>query len=192
MVPHIIGVDEVGVGPCAGPVVAAAVVWPEDGFRKGLGDSKKLSAKRRGLMAPVIEEEAPYWAVGFASCAQVDARGVHECRFAVMTELAQECRRSLGVELPVIVDGDVSLRIGGCTAVVKGDESVPAVSAASILAKVFRDEYMVLIGKKYPQYGFGQHKGYVTAEHKAALVKYGPCLEHRRSYAPVKSVLLLG
>jgi ribonuclease HII len=179
--PLVIGVDEVGVGALCGPVAAAAVVWPSDGVREGLGDSKKLSPKRRAQAAQWLRKEAPFWTVGFASAKQVDLHGVHACRFWLMEVLAQRCREVAG-ELRVLVDGNQVLNVHGCEAIPKGDDLVPAISAASILAKTYRDQYMILLASDHPEYGFDKHKGYSTKDHRARLREHGLCEEHRRSF----------
>lgn len=198
MVPHIaknasmrytIGTDECGVGCAAGPLVAAAVVLPHGANLDGLTDSKKLTPKKRERLAWLVIEQAPYWEYGFVSAARVDQQGIHKARLMLMRRLVERVREELGEELPAIVDGDEGVGLPNCESIVKADQSIPAVSAASIIAKVLRDRYMVMIGEKYPEYEFAQHKGYVTALHKERLMKYGPCIEHRRSFRPVQEAI---
>jgi ribonuclease HII len=183
-------VDEAGRGPLAGPVVAAAVVLDPARPVAGLADSKALSARRRGQLAVEIRERALAWGLGWADAGEVDALNVLQATFLAM-------RRAL-LELGsppshVVFDGNRCPDLGGlpfrCTAeaVVRADATVPAVSAASILAKCARDEYMCLLDVRYPGYGFARHKGYPTADHVAALRRLGPSPVHRLSFAPVQS-----
>jgi ribonuclease HII len=183
----VAGVDEVGRGPLAGPVVAAAVVLAPGEPIAGLADSKKLTAAARRRLFARIRREAVAIGVGWCSSGAVDRLTIGEATHHAM-------RRALG-RLPVapahiLVDG---LPVPGLpvahTAVVGGDAQCACVSAASIVAKVLRDRLMVRLGARYPQYGFERNKGYPTAEHREALAKSGPCRHHRRSYAPVRAVL---
>lgn len=185
--PLIAGVDEVGVGPLAGPVVAAAVILDANKAIPGLMDSKSLTAKRRTELAERIREDALAWAIGRVDNHDIDRLNILRARLLAM-ELAV---RALPVQpRHVQVDGDRCPALA-CTveAVVKGDRTIPAISAASILAKVTRDNEMVLLDEHYPGYGFARHKGYGTREHLQALKDLGACAIHRRSYAPVRCVL---
>jgi len=183
---HLIaGVDEVGRGPLIGSVVAAAVILDPGCPIEGLTDSKCLSAARRESLDARIRECALAFAIGEATAAEIDTLNIYHA-----THLAM--RRAIDA-LPVpaeylLVDGN---RLPGhaCPgqAVVKGDLRHPAISAASILAKVARDAQMVALDARYPQYGFARHKGYSTPEHLEALVRWGPLEEHRRSFAPVSA-----
>jgi len=183
------GVDEAGRGPLAGPVVAAAVILDPARPVDGLADSKALTARRREALAVEIRACSLAWGLGWADAAEVDAVNVLQATFLAM-------RRAL-VALSVapahvVVDGDRCPRLDGlrldCTieAVVGGDATVPSVSAASILAKCARDEFMCALEARYPGYGFASHKGYPTAAHIAALRRLGPSPVHRRSFAPVQ------
>ena len=181
------GVDEVGRGPLAGPVVAAAVILPQDYVLAGLTDSKRLSARRREALAAVLREEAECWALGSASAAEIDALNIHHATLLAM-------RRAV-LALPqapeqLLVDGQFTPEgPWRATAVVGGDATVPSISAASIIAKVARDALLAELHGRYPVYGFDCHAGYPTAAHLAALSEHGPCPEHRRSFAPVARYL---
>ena len=180
----IAGIDEAGRGPLAGPVVAAAVILREP--IEGLNDSKKLSAKRRDALAVQIRETALF-GVGLAEPEEIDRINILQATMLAMKQSVEQL--SVSPE-HVFVDGnrcpDISLPV---TAIIKGDDRVAEISAASILAKVARDEQMHDLHRQYPQYGFDQHKGYPTKVHMAALEVHGPCPEHRRSYAPVRRCL---
>ena len=183
----ICGVDEAGRGPLAGPVYAAAVVLDPERSIEGLADSKMLSARRRSVLAAAIRQRALAWAVGVASVEEIDRLNILRASLLAMR------RAILGLSLTpteVLVDGlhcpEVGLQV---RAVVGGDASVPAISAASIIAKTERDAEMLRLHLRYPQYGFDRHKGYPTREHLDTMRLHGPCEVHRRSYAPVKRIL---
>ena len=183
----VAGVDEAGRGPLAGPVVAAAVIL--DPFRPiaGLADSKKLSAARRERLADEIRARALAWALGRAEVAEIDRVNILQATLLAM----ERAVRALGV-VPeqVLVDGNRCPSLPcPCQAIVRGDATTPAISAASILAKVARDAELRQLHERYPGYGFARHKGYPTAVHLDALRRLGPCPEHRRSYAPVAAML---
>lgn len=184
----IAGVDEVGRGPLAGAVVAAAVILDPGNPIEGLADSKKLTAKRREVLFPLIKERALAWCIARASEAEIDQLNILHASLLAMR------RAVLGLQLQperVLVDGNRCPELPyPCEAIIKGDSLVPAISAASILAKVVRDHEMVAFDEKYPGYGFASHKGYPTAQHMQALQTLGPTPIHRRSFAPVKAVLL--
>jgi ribonuclease HII len=186
---HIAGVDEAGRGPLAGPVVAAAVILHPKRYVDGLDDSKKLSAARREQMARDIKNRALAWSVAWADAAEIDALNI-----LVATMLAMR-RAIIGLSVMpagVQVDGNrlPDLRINNRQidgqAVVGGDALVPAISAASIIAKTTRDRIMVQMDRLYPGYEFARHKGYGTEVHRARLIEHGPCDQHRRSFAPVR------
>ena len=183
----ICGVDEAGRGPLAGPVSAAAVILDETRPIEGLADSKKLSEKQRDRLAPVIRERALAWAVAYAEVGEIDQLNILQATLLAM-------RRAV-LALPmqpqqVLVDGLYCPQTGiPSQAIVKGDSTVAAISAASILAKTARDELMLRLHEQYPQYGFDGHKGYPTAAHLAALRQHGVSEVHRRSFRPVREAL---
>ena len=184
---HIIaGVDEVGRGPLAGDVVAAAVIL-SDPAPAGVTDSKALTAKRRECLADVIRREAVSWALGRASVAEIDELNILEASLLAMRRAVEGL--SVTPTL-VLVDGNRLPRWSfESRAIVKGDLHEPAIGAASILAKVQRDGEMQALHEQYPEYGFDQHKGYPTKAHLAALERFGATPIHRRSFAPVKRLL---
>ena len=181
------GVDEVGRGPLAGPVVAAAVCLDPQHDWSALRDSKRLSIKRREVLDAQIRSCALAWAVGIADVAEIDALNIRQA-----THLAMQ--RAVNALSPkpkwVIVDGnDLPDFNYPSRCVVGGDNLVPAISAASIIAKVYRDRVLTELDSQYPGYGFNRHSGYPTAEHRRALTLLGPCPAHRRSFAPVRQAL---
>jgi ribonuclease HII len=182
---YVAGVDEVGRGPLAGAVMAAAVIL--DGPISGLADSKKLSAKRREFLSEEIILKAVSYAYGRVEVEEIDRINIHQASLLAMKRAIE----GLSVRpTRVLVDGlycpDVNIV---CEAIVGGDALINEISAASILAKVARDNEMLLFDAKYPGYGFAQHKGYPTAQHREALKRLGACAIHRRSFAPVRAVL---
>ena len=184
---HIVaGVDEVGRGPLAGDVVAAAVIL-SDPPPEGVTDSKALTAKRRECLADVIRREAVSWAFGRASVAEIDQLNILEASLLAMRRAVEGL--SVTPTL-VLVDGNRLPRWSfESRAIVKGDLHEPAIGAASILAKVQRDGEMQALHEQYPEYGFDQHKGYPTKAHLAALERLGATPIHRRTFAPVKRLL---
>jgi len=180
------GTDEVGRGPLAGDVVAAAVILDLQRPIVGLTDSKKLSARRRQQLAEQITVSARACSVGRASVAEIDELNILQASLLAMHRAVD----GLGIEPEfVYVDGRHLPRWHYASqAVVKGDSLVPAIAAASILAKVTRDAEMLELDARFPGYGFAQHKGYPTAAHLAALQRLGPCAVHRRSFAPVAAL----
>ncbi len=184
----VAGVDEAGRGPLAGPVVAAAVILDDLHPIAGLADSKKLTARRREALFDEIRARALCFSIAEASVEEIDRLNILQATLLAMR------RAVLGLRLKpkmVLVDGNrlPTLDIPA-EAIVKGDALVPAISAASILAKVHRDRWCVQVDEQYPQYGFAGHKGYGTAVHMAALREHGACIHHRRSFAPVAKVLV--
>lgn len=183
----IAGVDEVGRGPLAGPVVAAAVILDPARPIEGLADSKKLSEARREALAEEIREKALAWALGRCEPQEIDRLNILQASLLAM-------RRAVLALDPApahaLIDGNRCPELP-CTAeaIVKGDATEPAISAASILAKVVRDQEMVALDRAFPDYGFAGHKGYPTADHLAALQRVGPCAHHRQSFAPVRRLL---
>ena len=185
----IAGVDEAGRGPCAGPLVIAAVILHDASAPElaAVRDSKEISEKKREELFDVIMELAASVCVIRVSVQEIDERGVHAANLDGMRRAV----KGLTIEPAyVLTDG---YPIQGLAipnvAVWKGDQVVTAISAASIIAKVTRDREMIELDKKYPQYGFAGHKGYITAAHTAALVKHGPCVEHRRSFSNIAALL---
>lgn len=187
---RIAGVDEVGVGPLAGPVVAGAVVFPCDARIRGVDDSKRLSRAARARLAEEIRLRALAVSVGVVEVADIDRLNIYHAALeamrraviglgAVPDHLLVDARRIPGITLPQL-------------ALVKGDARSFSIAAASIVAKVARDAMMVELDAIYPQYGFATHKGYGTRVHLEALERYGPCPAHRRSYAPVCQPVLPG
>ena len=181
------GVDEAGRGPLAGPVVAAAVMLDPDQRIEGLRDSKKLSAPARERLADEIRQRAAAWCVAEASVDEIDRLNILQATLLAMQ------RAVAGLQLSpdeVWVDGNRCPTWGWRSqAVVKGDDKVASIAAASILAKTSRDQFMCTLHQDYPAYGFARHMGYGTAIHLAALQAHGACPHHRRSFAPVKRVL---
>jgi ribonuclease HII len=181
------GVDEAGRGPLAGPVTAAAVMLDPDRPIDGLRDSKKLSATARERLADEIRERAAAWCVAEASVAEIDRLNILQATLLAMQRAVAGLGRAPD---DVWVDGNRCPNWAWRSqAVVKGDDRVAAIAAASILAKTARDQYMCRLHDEYPAYGFARHMGYGTAAHLAALKAHGACPQHRRSYAPVKLVL---
>lgn len=184
---RIAGVDEVGRGPLAGPVVAAAVILDPDCPIEGLRDSKQLNAARREELDLIIRECALAWAVGICTPAEIDALNILQASMLAMRRAVE----ALAIVPEFVrVDGNrcPELRVPS-EAIIGGDDSVPCISAASIIAKVHRDAEMQRLHAEFPQYGFDRHKGYPTPEHLAALDQHGPSPVHRRSYAPVQRAL---
>ena len=183
-----LGVDEVGRGPLAGPVVAAAVMLDRNQPISGLRDSKRLSAKRREHLATLIQEKALGFAIGAASVAEIDKINILQASLLAMRRAVLQISSPVSM---VYVDGNkLPVLPYPAIAIVGGDDRVPMISAASIIAKVYRDRLMKKLAEKYPQYGFEKNAGYGTAHHLAALKDNGPCRHHRRSFAPVKQALL--
>ena len=181
------GVDEAGRGPWAGPVTAAAVILDPKRPIAGLTDSKKLTEAARDRLAPEIRERALAWAVAEATPKEIDRFNIREATFLAMTRALAALARAPS---HILIDGNAlpkNLR-APARAIVKGDLTEPAISAASILAKSHRDAQMKAYCAEHPGYGFSQHKGYGTAAHAEALARLGPCGIHRRSFAPVKRV----
>lgn len=186
--PLLAGVDEAGRGPLAGPVAVAAVILDPARPIDGLDDSKRLTARRREALYPLIVERALAHCIVFVEAAEIDRINILEASLAGMARAV----RGLGVEATLaLVDGNRLPRDLPCPGrpIVGGDALEPCISAASILAKVARDRLMRQLDERYPGYGFARHMGYPTREHLAALQRLGPCSEHRRSFAPVRRLL---
>jgi ribonuclease HII len=184
----VCGVDEAGRGPLAGPVYAAAVVLDPRRPIAGLADSKKIPARRREALAAAIRDQSLAWSVGMASVEEIDRLNILQASLLAMKRAVE----TLGIAPDeVLVDGTHCPRL--CMpsrAIIGGDASVPEISAASILAKTARDAAMLELHRAYPQYGFDRHKGYPTAEHIATLRAHGVSDVHRKSYAPVRALLV--
>ena len=183
----VAGVDEAGRGPLMGPVVAAAVILDDLHPIKGLADSKKLTALRREKLYDEIRAKALCFSIGQASAAEIDEINILQATMLAMRRAVEGLRLK---PAKVLVDGNrIPTLVIVAEAIVGGDALVPAISAASILAKVWRDRWCQEMDLAYPQYGFASHKGYGTAEHLVALQQHGACPEHRRTFAPVARVL---
>lgn len=184
---NVAGVDEVGRGPLAGPVVTAAVILPPDYQLPGLNDSKKLSARQREQLSLVIKQQAVCWALGSSTVAEIDQLNILQATMLAMQRAVAALPTAPG---HVLVDGNRTPDFGiPATAVVGGDGLEPCISAASIIAKVSRDRLMCEFGEKYPGYGFERNSGYPTAQHRAALQELGVTPIHRRSFAPVRKLI---
>ena len=195
----VAGVDEVGRGPLAGPVVAAAVILPRGFIHPEIKDSKMLSAKQREKLAPFIQHSATSWALGIVDVDGIDRLNILRASLTAMAQALQALSSQADMAL---IDGnqkisvEVFAALGSNAAqplyqktIVKGDRLCLSIAAASIIAKVARDRIMIEFDKQYPEYGFAGHKGYGTAAHLAALQRYGPTPIHRRSFKPVRDLL---
>ena len=187
----VCGVDEAGRGPLAGSVIAAAVILDPAKPIAGLADSKKLSARVREHLAVEIRTQAMAWAIGEATAAEIDQINILQATFLAMRRAVEGLRLA---HAHALIDGN-RVPVGlpcSAEAIVKGDAKEPAISAASILAKTFRDAQLLELDQIYPQYGFSRHMGYPTAAHLEALRVHGPSPVHRRSFGPVAQTLLPG
>lgn len=195
---NILGIDEVGRGPWAGPLVIGAVVLEKDetgnypAWTADLTDSKKLSPKKRETLAKLILENALATGLGWVKAQEIDTLGLSESLKLATRRALQEIKQQKPVFSEIIIDGTVNFLKGTplenkITVLKKADLLIKEVSAASIIAKVARDNYMIELAKTYPGYGFDQHVGYGTALHKRKLAELGPCPEHRTSFKPIKS-----
>ena len=176
----ICGVDEAGRGPLAGPVCASAVILPAHLDIPGLTDSKKLTDKKRRELFPVIQEQAIAWGIGMASCEEIDEINILQATFLAMQRALEQL--TIRPDL-VLIDGNRAKDFGlPVKTVIKGDSLSMNIAAASILAKVTRDDWMIRMAQNYPQYAFDIHKGYGTKAHYAALTEFGPCPIHRKIF----------
>ena len=183
---YIAGIDEVGRGPLAGPVVSAAVVLPEDFYLPGLTDSKKLSKEKRDYFYEIIKREALAYRVTYISVEVIDQINIYEAtKSAMLTAIT-----GLKIKPQHLLIDAMKLETDiPQTSIIKGDDNSITIAASSVIAKVERDRYMEELGRKYPQYGFERHMGYGTKEHLEALELYGPINEHRRTFSPVREIL---
>lgn len=183
----VAGVDEVGRGPLAGPVVAAAVILDPAKPVEGLADSKKLSEARREKLAELIQKNALAWALGRAEVEEIDSINILQASLLAMQRAVE------GLKIAphkALIDGNRCPRLAcPSEAIIKGDSKIPAISAASIIAKVSRDREMVQLHREYPEYGLDRHKGYPTKFHLQALQRHGVRDIHRKSFAPVQKLL---
>ncbi len=201
----IIGVDEAGRGPLAGPVAAAAVCLDPLHPITGLADSKRLSAARRERLAPIIRSQSLAYGIGFSTVAEIDELNILRATFLAMARAVEACIEQLRQRQEDLLVEALQVQVDGChrpcdfegpwtwpyqtQAIIKGDQTVAEISAASILAKTSRDEEMRQLDQRYPGYHFAQHAGYGTALHLAQLKQHGVSPAHRRSFAPVRQLL---
>ena len=187
----VCGVDEAGRGPLVGAVVAGAVVLDPNKPIHGLKDSKKLTAAKRDVLYEQILANAKAWGVGEASPSEIDQINILQATMLAMRRAIEDLSMRLGAwPEKALIDGNRCPELPiAAEAIVKGDAKEPAISAASIIAKVTRDRQMLRLHELHPEYGFAQHMGYPTEAHFAALKRYGACSEHRRTFSPVRKVL---
>ena len=182
------GVDEAGRGPLAGPVVVAAVILPVEYDLKFLDDSKRLTALKRERLQPQIEAQAIAFAVEFVTPEEIDRVNILQ---ATMNGMQRAVEKLSPPPVRAMIDGNRAPELScEVTTVIGGDGLIPSISAASVLAKVYRDRLMLQLHEQYPDYGFDRHKGYPTAHHLERLKALGPCAIHRKSFAPVRNALL--
>lgn len=184
---YVAGVDEAGRGPLAGPVVVAAVILPASHELEGLDDSKRLSAEQREALFPAIKDQASSFAIEVVAVEEIERLNILRATLIGM----QRCVQALDpFPTLALVDGNRAPELAcEVRTIIEGDHWVPAISAASILAKVTRDAIMERWHREYPQYGFDRNKGYPTPEHLACLKEFGPCPIHRKTFAPVRDAL---
>ena len=180
----VAGVDEAGRGPLAGPVVVAAVILPSQYELDSLDDSKRLSALKREQLAPLIEAQAVAYSVEFVEIDEIDRVNILQ---ATLNGMRRAVEKLEPAPLRVMIDGNRAPRLScEVNTIIGGDRLIPSISAASVLAKVYRDRLMKSMHLLYPEYGFDRHKGYPTAHHLDRLRALGPCPIHRKSFAPVR------
>lgn len=184
-----VGVDEVGRGPLIGDVVAAAVILPVD-CNLPLRDSKKLSEAKREVLAILIKEQAIAYAIAVASPQEIDEINILQATMLAMQRAVKQLQDNHAKISYLYVDGNRCPQLSGhCESVIKGDDKIMEISAASILAKVYRDQQMRELHEHYPQYGFNQHKGYPTVKHLSAIKEFGIINGYRKSFKPIKQLL---
>ncbi len=184
-----VGVDEVGRGPLIGDVVAAAVILPT-GCVLPLKDSKKLSEAKRTQLAILIKEQAVAYAIAVASPEEIDEINILQATMLAMQRAVQKVQASGAKISYLYVDGNRCPQLScACQSVIKGDDKIKEISAASILAKVYRDQQMLDLHEIYPQYGFNQHKGYPTVKHLAAIKEFGMITGYRKTFKPIKQLI---
>lgn len=188
---YIGGVDEVGRGPLNGPVVTACCVLPKDFVLEGLTDSKKLSEKKRNEYFEYIKQHAICYAIGEASAEEIDEVNIYEATKIAMKRAIDKVKKQIKLEHVLIDAMKLDLDIDS-TSIIKGDQKSISIAAASVLAKVTRDEMMYELDLKYPMYGYKNHKGYPTKKHIEAINKYGLIEGYRKTYGPVKEVIERG
>ncbi len=182
----ICGIDEVGRGPLAGPVVAAAVILPNDELILGLNDSKQLSEKKRESLYQIIQEKAVAIGIGVVDETTIDAINIYQAARLAMTKAVEQLAGKPDYLLIDAMELDLDIQQ---TSLIKGDARSQSIAAASIIAKVYRDHVMVELDKHYPGYGFGKNAGYGTKEHLEGLAKYGVTPIHRKTFAPIKDMI---
>ncbi|MEY4453675.1 MAG: hypothetical protein RI951_269 [Pseudomonadota bacterium] len=186
----ICGVDEAGRGPLAGPIYAAAVILGPEFNTEDLRDSKKLSESKRYFLAEQIKKNALAWTVGICSADEIDELNIHQATLLAMQRAIKALNGYTSIK--IMVDGLFCPQVGfSCEAIVKGDDKVAEISAASIIAKTERDLKMIEIDKAYPAYQFKKHKGYPTKLHIEMIKSHGLCEYHRKSFSPIKEMLAL-
>ncbi len=192
----ILGIDEVGRGPLAGPLVVGAVILPEEKpeWVAKLRDSKKLSEKKRENLSAIILAEAPATGLGWVTNEEIDELGMSDALKLATRRAVEEVQKARVAFSQIMIDGTGNFLAGTAlgkyvSTMPKADDLIKEVSAASIIAKVARDRYMVELAEKYPEYGFERHKGYGTEFHRKAIFKYGICPEHRKSFEPIRSMV---
>lgn len=186
----ICGVDEAGRGPLAGPIYAAAVILGPEFNTEDLRDSKKLSESKRYFLAEQIKKNALAWTVGICSADEIDELNIHQATLLAMQRAIKALNGYTSIK--IMVDGLFCPQVGfSCETIVKGDDKVAEISAASIIAKTERDLKMIEIDKAYPAYQFKKHKGYPTKLHIEMIKSHGLCEYHRKSFSPIKEMLAL-
>jgi len=185
---YIGGIDEVGRGPLIGPVVTACVVLPKDFVLEGLTDSKKLTEKKREQYYDYIIEHAVSYGIGIVSPERIDEINIYEATKEAMYMAYNEANKKIKIDYILIDAMPLELDVPN-TSIIKGDSKSISIAAASVVAKVTRDRMMYELDKKYPEYGFGSHKGYPTKKHIEAINKYGLIEGYRKTYGPIKEVI---